>query len=118
MENAAFTWRRCHSCKSGRVALFTSLVACDKCAGTGIDLSDERLEVSLESLAVSVRTRKLLHCQGVDTIRQLLCFVASGRMAECASMGCTTVGYEIRELLHQNGLRIRAGRVLEEVLPR
>lgn len=54
--------------------MFTSVVRCDECLGTGVDLSDDRLEMKLESPPVMVRTRKLLHGLGVDTVRQLLCF--------------------------------------------
>ena len=117
MENMAFSWRPCRSCKNGRVALFTSVVTCDECAGTGVDLSDDRLNMKLESLMIMVRTRKLLHRFGVDTVKQLLCVVASGRLTECDinCIGNSTVVLDIRNLLLRSGLRAREDGVIEDV---
>ena len=117
MESVAFKWRPCRSCKNGRVALFTSVIVCDECSGTGVDLSDDELDMKLESLLIMVRTRKLLHRFGVDTVKQLLCVVASGRLADCdiISVGDSTFIPDIRNLLLQSGLRAREDGVFEDV---
>ena len=113
MENAAVKWRRCRSCKGGRIALFTSIVACEECSGTGFDLSDEGFSTRIDSLDVLVRTRKRLARFGVHTIGQLFCFVAAGRLAECGPLEGSVVN-EVRRLVLGRGLRVREDGVLEQ----
>jgi hypothetical protein len=115
MEHAGFEWRRCRSCKNGYIALFTSVAMCEQCFGMGIDLSDERLEVKLETLPLMVRSRKVLHRLSVDTVVQLLIFVSCGRLSECGSIESSGVVGDITRLLLQSGLRAREGGVLENV---
>jgi len=122
MENVTFAWRPCRSCKNGRVALFTSVVACDACSGTGVDLSDARLEIELATLAMGRKTRVILHRFGVDTVRQLLLVVACGKFVDCdinAIAGDAPISVlfisDIRSLLLRSGLRLREDGVVEDV---
>jgi hypothetical protein len=105
MENVLVPWRRCPSCRNGRVALFTSVAICEVCQGTGIDLSDPRLAQPLESLPLQVRTFKYLRKLGVNTLGQLVCFAVNGRMPEC-EVGGSTIVPDARKLLLRSGLPV------------
>ena len=103
METLSPPWRRCTSCKLGRIVLFTSVVRCAECIGTGIDLSDERLQVVIATQQVMVRTHKLLHKHGIDTLGQLLCLAMQGGLTEDGPFQGTTFG-DAGELLRRWGL--------------
>ncbi len=71
--------RRCPHCRAGWVVLLVSSRRCDQCHGTGLDLNDARLSVSIQSLNTLVRTRKLLGKYGIDTLGELIRAVAADR---------------------------------------
>lgn len=98
-------WRPCRSCKNGRIVLFTSIAKCADCLGTGIDLSHDSLNAPLQVQELSVRTRKLLIRQGVETIRQLLVFVHTGKLSQIGPNHGGTIA-EILLVLYQCGLPI------------
>ena len=103
MENISAPWRRCPSCEHGQIILFTSAKPCHNCLATGIDFSDARLTVPLNSLHCMVRTYKFLHRQGVDTLGQLVAFAAEGRLSRFAETNPGTVA-DARKLLQSFNL--------------
>ncbi len=113
MENTASTRCKCRGCHGGRITLFTSVRVCDRCGGTGFDLSDEGLRVPLSGLDLMVRTRKFLARRGVLTLAQLLSFVVSDEFGECGP----GVAGNIHWLLSQFGVRVFKGGILKLVPP-
>ncbi len=68
-------WPQCGRCKAGRIILFTSSARCADCMGTGVVLSDDRLQVGLGDFETAVRTRKFIHRHQLVSLGQLFCFV-------------------------------------------
>jgi hypothetical protein len=103
MATPSTAWAACESCKAGRVALFTSVSRCDRCAGTGIAFSDERMSMAVAPLLTLVRTRKYLHRCGVHTLGELLRFAALGGLPRLESDN-SSVADDIRRVLRDHGL--------------
>ncbi len=78
-------WLTCPACKGGCIALFTSVVRCAECMGTGYQLSAKRLDIDLDLSEMAVRTRKCLYRQQISTLRQLLCLVFNKTPAELSA---------------------------------
>ena len=112
MSDLHFPIRRCAHCREGRVTLFTSVQRCEHCLGSGVDLSDEALLVSIIELKAMVRTRKLLAKMGIHTLGQLIRAAAAGEMAGWdTSMPITYL--DVVGLLDRWGL----SRLLTEAMP-
>lgn len=101
--------RKCLHCRDGHIVLFTSVQACDQCFGSGVDLSDEALCISIRELNTMVRTCKFLAKRGIHTLGELIRAAASGQMVGCEEEIPLTMR-DIAELLDRWGLsRILAG---------
>ena len=95
----------CGSCTRGRIVLFTSARPCDRCLGTGLDLTDARLSsAAVADLPTLVRTRKYLHRIGVRTLSDVLRFAAAGGLENLEAEGSPSVAEDIRRLLGGRGL--------------
>src|SRR5947209_121442 len=81
-ETQSLVWKKCGSCSDGRVALLTSVQVCEICQGTGIDLSDARLDAGIQTPEVPIRVRKGLARQGIENLRQLVCRAVAGNLKQ------------------------------------
>ncbi len=97
------SWGKCGACTDGRTNSATSVEVCQACQGTGIDLTDARLDAAIMDHNISVRVRKGLKREGVANIRQLVCHAVAGNLKPTEWMEHESIE-EARSLLASMGL--------------
>lgn len=97
------SWGTCVACAEGRNVSATTGEVCQACQGTGIDLTDGRLDASIVDHTISVRARKGLAREGVANLRQLVCHAVAGILKPTRLMGHACIE-EARSLLVAMGL--------------
>lgn len=102
-ETPSMVWKECGSCKGGQVSMLTSVQVCEVCQGTGIDLSDARLDAEIRTPNAPVRVRKGLARQGIENLRQLVCRAVADSLKETKWFGRTSLE-ESRSYLKMMGL--------------
>lgn len=102
-EKPKISWEKCAACKAGRVMLFNSAKVCDVCRGTGLNLSDPRLAAPIVTPNTPVRVAKGLRRQGIDTLRELVCQAAAGKINAAPFFGASCL-QEVRAYLIELGL--------------
>jgi len=100
-ESIRVSWPPCPACKAGQIVLFTSVVRCAECLGTGFILSDERLSMPLGDFDLAFRTRRFLHRQQILTLGQVFC-LAFTKTPEDVSVDNTVVADLERILLESH----------------
>lgn len=102
-QTPSASWKKCGSCKDGQVCLLTSVRVCEACQGTGVDLSDPKLDAEIKTPNTPVRVSKGLKHQGIENLRDLVCQAAAGKLRLTRWFGRPCIE-EARSYLRNMGL--------------